>query len=277
MPENNDLSEAVDLFNQFKGAKESFKTDSKRCKTIPIEEFKPENNWIIDNFWKKEEKINLGIIEEENKVKISEFSSMLNEVSNNINQFMQEVNSINEGKEAKFREVLIPDIFDIHLGSAKYNHRYFSTHKGQFPVYSGQTKNKGIIAKIDSFDHDKEGLTWTIDGYAGRVFYRKGKFSLTCHCGLLTLKKEVKDKLDYEFLKYLLDNELPNHSVGEGNKRLKKTHIEKIKIKIPVNKNGEYDLIKQKEIAEKYKLIEQIKKEFKEEFEKVYSSSVEFS
>jgi type I restriction-modification system DNA methylase subunit len=275
IPEN-DLSEMVDLFNQFKGAKTSFKPNSPRCKIIPIDQFKPESNWVIDRLWSKEEKIILGIAEEEKKVNVSDFSSMLDDVSNNVKEFIQEVKSVEEGKETKCKEVSIPQIFDITLGSAKYNHKYFSTHKGKYPVYSGQTKNMGEISQINTFDYDLEGLTWTIDGYAGKVFYRNGKFNLTCHCGLLTLKNEVKDKLNYEFLKYLLDNELPNYSVGEGNKRLKKTHIEKINIKIPIDKKGKYDLKKQQEIAKKYKVIEQIKNELKKELEKVYDISVEF-
>lgn len=276
-PVNNDLNEAVDLFNQFKGSKDSFKTNSKRCKVIPIDEFKPEDNWVIDRLWSNEEKVKLGVIEEENKVSISEFSSILDETSNNIKGLMQEVKSIEESKKSKFRKVNITDIFNIALGSAKYNHKYFSMHKGKYPVYSGQTKNKGEIAKIDSFDYDTKGLTWTIDGYAGRVFYRDGKFSLTCHCGLLTIKDNFKDKLDYEFLLYLLDNELPNHSVGEGNKRLKKTHIEKVNINIPINEKNEFDLQKQKEIAKKYKIVEQIKNELKKRLDNVTETSVEFS
>ncbi|MBI5573458.1 MAG: restriction endonuclease subunit S [Elusimicrobia bacterium] len=201
---------------------------------------------------------------------------MLDETSNNIKEFIQEVKYIEEGKRTIFKEVKITDIFDITLGSAKYNHKYFSIHRGIYPVYSGQTKNNGEIAKINSFDHNIEGLTWTIDGYAGRVFYRNGKFSLTCHCGLLILKKELRDKFNYEFLKYLLDNELPNYAVGEGNKRLKKIHIEKISIKIPLDK-GEYNLNRQKEIAKKYRVIEQIKNELKKELEKVAETSVDFS
>jgi len=74
----------------------------------------------------------------------------------------------------------------------------------------------------------------------------------------------------------LLDNELSNHSVGEGNKRLKKTHIEKISIKIPINKKGEFDLEKQKEIAKKYKIIELIKDELKKELNKVTDTTLEF-
>jgi len=273
-PKNNDLNEAVNLFNQFKGSKNSFKTNSKRCKMISIDEFKPENNWVAERKWSREEKEKLGILEEENKVKISEFSSMLNGFSGDINELLQQVKTIEDIEQVNFRETSITEIFDITLGSAKYNHKYFSTHKGNYPVYSGQTKNKGEIAKINTFDHNVEGLTWTIDGYAGRVFYRNEKFSLTCHCGLLTLKEEFKNKLDYGFLGYLLDNELPNYSVGEGNKRLKKTHIEKISIKIPIKENGEFDLEKQKEIAKKYKLIEQTKTELMKELNKISATSI---
>ena len=276
-PEKNDLNEAVDLFNQFKGAKNAFKTNSLRCKTLPIKNFKPEDNWVIDRFWSKKEKIKLGIVEKETKVTILDFSSMLDETSDNLKEFKQEINLLEERKETKLKKVAITDVFNINLGISKYNHKYFSTHQGKYPVYSGQTKNNGEIAKIDSYDYDKEGLTWTIDGYAGRVFYRNGKFSLTTHCGLLTIKEQFKDKLDYEFLKYLLDNELPNYSVGEGNKRLKKTHIEKISIKIPVDKKGEFDLSRQRELAKKYNLIEQIKNELKKDLDKVIDTFVEFS
>lgn len=276
IPENN-LDEAVNLFNQFKGSKKSFKSISPRCKIVRIEEFTPESNWVIDRLWTKEEKIKLGIVEEENKVNVADFSLILDEVSNTVKGLMEEVKAIQDGSDAKFRDVPIPTIFDIDLGEAKYDHKYFQTHKGQYPVYSGQTKRNGEIAKIDSYEYDTEGLTWTIDGYAGRVFHRKGKFSMTTHCGLLRIKDVVKDKLDYEFLKYLLDNELPEHAVGEGNKRLKKTHITKISIKIPIKSDGDYDLAKQREIANKYRIIEQIKNNIRSELEKVTDTSIEFA
>lgn len=61
--------------------------------------------------------------------------------------------------------------------------------EGLFPVYSSQTKDNGCMGYIDSYDFEKEGLTWTTDGaYAGTVFYRKGKYNCTNVCGILTLK-----------------------------------------------------------------------------------------
>lgn len=204
---------------------------------------------------------------------------LIKEIKSKLSDNMREVDDakiklMDEYKESK--EKLIPDLFDIHLGSSKYDHRYFDTHKGQYSVYSAQTTKLGEIAKIDTYDYDTEGLTWTIDGYAGRVFHRKGKFSMTTHCGLLQIKNELKGKLDYEFLRYLLDNELPPYAVGEGNKRIKKNHISKIGILIPIDKYGDYDIEKQREIAREYKLIEQTKINVKNELNKIIETVIQF-
>jgi len=51
--------------------------------------------------------------------------------------------------------------------------------------------------------------------------------------------------------------------------------MKEILINIPINRNGEFDLEKQKEIAEKYKKIEQIKKNLKENYEKMINSKVQ--
>lgn len=62
---------------------------------------------------------------------------------------------------------------------------------GLYPVYSSQTKNKGILGYINTYDYAHELITWTTDGVnAGTVFLRKGKFNCTNVCGTL----EPKDK-----------------------------------------------------------------------------------
>ena len=70
---------------------------------------------------------------------------------------------------------------------------YLEKHAGIFPVYSSQTRNNGEIGRIETYDFDGEYATWTTDGaYAGTVFYRKGKFSITNICGLITPKDNKK-------------------------------------------------------------------------------------
>ena len=110
---------------------------------------------------------------------------------------------------------------------------YLEQHKGEFPVYSSQTRNNGEIGKIDTYDFDGEYVTWTTDGaYAGTVFYRNGKFSITNICGLIVSKDSKKILI--KFIVYWLQVEAKNHvKGGSGNPKLMSNVVEEIKILIP--------------------------------------------
>ena len=57
------------------------------------------------------------------------------------------------------------------------------TNSGNYPVYSSQTENEGIMGYLNTYDFEGEYVTWTTDGAnAGTVFYRKGKFNCTNVC-----------------------------------------------------------------------------------------------
>ena len=56
---------------------------------------------------------------------------------------------------------------------------FLRDNAGEYPVYSSQTEDSGMLGKITTYMFDGEYLTWTTDGAnAGTVFYRKGKFSV---------------------------------------------------------------------------------------------------
>ncbi|WNK19474.1 restriction endonuclease subunit S [Halomonas piscis] len=62
----------------------------------------------------------------------------------------------------------------------------------QYPVFSSQTSNEGLMGYIDSYDFDGEYVTWTTDGVnAGRVFHRTGRFNCTNVCGTLKIKEGI--------------------------------------------------------------------------------------
>ena len=103
---------------------------------------------------------------------------------------------------------------------------------GDYPVYSSQTADNGELGKISTYDYNGEFLTWTTDGaYAGTIFHRKGKFSITNVCGLISLKS--KDVL-IRFLYYWLSIEAPKHVYqGMGNPKLMSNQMEHIEIPVP--------------------------------------------
>ena len=93
-PDKNDLIEMTGLFNQFKGAKNSFKTEAKRCKIQPIEKFDPDTHWSVDRWWSKEEKIDLGIEEEETILTLEEFEEKIKDTSEKINEISKKIKEL---------------------------------------------------------------------------------------------------------------------------------------------------------------------------------------
>lgn len=67
----------------------------------------------------------------------------------------------------------------------------------EFPVYSSQTKNNGVLGYINTFDFDCTQITWTTDGAnAGTVFLREGKHNCTNVCGTLQPRNR-NENLEY--------------------------------------------------------------------------------
>ena len=126
---------------------------------------------------------------------------------------------------------------------------YLIENAGDYPVYSSQTANDGMIGRINSFDFEGEFISWTTDGAnAGTVFYRTGKFSITNVCGLIKINNELQ--LSYKFLFYWLSIEAQKHVYsGMGNPKLMSHQVRKILIPIPCPNNPQKSLAIQTEIA----------------------------
>ncbi|MBX7491538.1 restriction endonuclease subunit S, partial [Helicobacter turcicus] len=109
---------------------------------------------------------------------------------------------------------------------------YITNNAGNYPVYSSQTENEGMLGKISSYDYDGEYVTWTTDGvYAGSVFYRYGKFSVTNVCGILQVKEK---NINTKFISYILGittKKFVNKSIG--NSKLMSNVMAKIQIPLP--------------------------------------------
>jgi len=89
--EDDDLPEMVSLFNQFKGAKKTFVSPSKHCKIQPISKFDPEAHWSVDRWWTKEEKVDLGVEEEETILTLDELKERTSEIERSIHQLNEEL------------------------------------------------------------------------------------------------------------------------------------------------------------------------------------------
>lgn len=113
-----------------------------------------------------------------------------------------------------------------------YSKEYLRDNAGEYPVYSSQTANNGELGRICTYDYDGKYLTWTTDGaYAGTVFRREGRFSITNVCGLIS---NVDKALSIDFLYYWLNKVAKGYVYqGMGNPKLMSNVMETIEIPLP--------------------------------------------
>lgn len=169
----------------------------------------------------------------------------------------------NQGLKLKY--VRITDLFTPMLGNGKYTKKECRNNHGEYHVYSGNTVS--YYDKINEYTYDGEYLTWAKDGLAGYIMYHNEKFSITNHRGILIPTENCKN-IDLHFIKYMLEPIFRRNIKGrlglEGKNEyttLSKEMIKNIKEKIPVpiTDNGEFDLKKQREIANEIEKVNKIK------------------
>lgn len=137
--EQNDLETASDLFNMFKGAKGKFKTSDKRCKIVPIDDFYNGSHWSVDRWWTREEKIELGIEEEEKAIDLTTYISMINDTSAILTESIEPLQELIAKQLASTDKKQVSlsdkDLFTLSLGKRLLK-KDFITAKGDIPVYS---------------------------------------------------------------------------------------------------------------------------------------------
>ncbi|MDR1348856.1 MAG: N-6 DNA methylase [Prevotellaceae bacterium] len=219
-----------------------------------------------------------GNIDIEKQKEVIEKFEFVSELKTKIDNYKKQIEELNVEIETnyQYKEVSINDIFNFTRGRV-ISKKDLKDNAGEYPIYSSNTKENGIFGYLNSFDFDCEGITWTTDGiYAGTTFYRNGRFSITNVCGLMTVKEYYKKTVYLPFVNAVLN--FRNIATGTDNKKVMKNVIlnSNITIKIPINSKGELDLSTQKEIAEKHKKIEQIKKSISGELDKIANTEIDF-
>jgi hypothetical protein len=113
--EQDDLKEAVNMFNAFKGSKKYFSSinNDKRCKIQSIDWFKNNiRDWNVDRNWNESEKIELGIAIENKPLLYNEFIDLVNDVATKI---AEDTNLISEcaNFDTIYKEEMIEKLFDL--------------------------------------------------------------------------------------------------------------------------------------------------------------------
>lgn len=174
-------------------------------------------------------------IEEESK--IAKLLSLLDERISNQSKIIEDLKKLKSAISKKllsndnWKIYKIQDIAEIGRGRVISSVEIERQKHPQYPVYSSQTSNDGIMGYLDEYMFDGEYITWTTDGAnAGTVFYRNGKFNCTNVCGTL----KIKSNFDCHFVSLVLQQATQSYvSSNLANPKLMNNTMATIKIRIP--------------------------------------------
>lgn len=106
--------------------------------------------------------------------------------------------------------------FEKGKNASIYTQEYIGQNIGEFPVYSGQTENNGIMGKINCYDYDIDEclFTTTVGAKVMTPKILKGKFNLSQNCLIMKKEKECFINFFYYMLLPLFSYEkslIPNY------------------------------------------------------------------
>jgi len=258
--EQDDLTEAKNWFNQFKNAKTTFKCEDKRCKIQPIIKFDAENHWSIDRWWTKEEKIELGIVEEIKTINIDSFSELINDTSETLKEYSELLKEVAEKKKlvCEFRKISLSDnsYFNLFIGKRLLKKDLIHI-KGEIPIFSANAKIPiSFHNQSNIMDFSNNFVLWGIDGDFDFNFIPKNTpFVTTDHCGTIRI---LNDDILPEYL--MLQLQKVKHKYGfDRGLRSSLKNMQDVFIEIPFDEQSNIDVDKQKEVIEKYEYITELK------------------
>lgn len=135
------------------------------------------------------------------------------------------------GFSDEWKQRKVSELFRVTRGYvlAAIQTETMKTDEKPYPVYSSQTKDKGLMGYYKDYLYE-DAITWTTDGAnAGTVNYRAGKFYCTNVCGVL-LSNEVKAN---QMIAEALNNVAKGYVSYVGNPKLMNNVMADIVIQIP--------------------------------------------
>jgi type I restriction enzyme M protein len=276
--EQNDLDEAVTLYNFFKGNKSEFKKFNKdpRCKVFPIDKFEPNEHWSVDRWWNREEKIELGIEEEDKAIDIIEFSSLVSDISDTLGGFstmLKEVgekkNFINNAIQVKLSDT---KYFDLFIGK-RITKKQLQNIQGNIPIYSANVFSPiGHHHTSNIKDLKFNNVIWGIDGnFEFNTIKKNVPFVTTDHCGTIRI---LSNDILAEYLMIELDK--CKHIYGfDRELRSSLKNMKNIEISLPILENGDFDVETQISIISQYNVAQDLKAKIVEYKQKIHDIKVE--
>ncbi|HJH30759.1 MAG TPA: hypothetical protein C5S50_00865 [Methanosarcinaceae archaeon] len=228
---------------------------------------------------------NNDAIDIEKQQEIIEKYECINELKERVGVFKKQINKLIveiELSNYNFINCAVTDenIFCLMRGK-RITKETIYRNKGNIPVYSSSKSENSVLGHISEKYIMENNLTllnepsilFNLDGSVGYCFLKNDvKYSFIDV--VASFKPKVKN-IDLEYLLYKLREEIHKTDADYQSKLyFNKINNYGISINIPINKKGEFDIEAQKQIAEKYRKIEDIKYIINNELDKIKESVI---
>lgn len=285
--EQNDLDVAAKNYNMFKGARERYTTDDKRCKIVNIDDFYNGSYWSIERWWTREERIELGIEDETNSADINQFVSIISDIAATINAYQEPLLELEKKKifrgRVKHLSLLDENLFTLITSGIGFNRTTLSaidTHQekdipvftaGKDPVaYINVLKSKEPIPASD--EHLLLSFATNGDGSAGRNFVVHNR---PFYINVDRLAIDVKDKnILLSYIYSQLFDMKEKYKFNHSNKA-NKHNLVSVNIDIPVDENGNFDIEEQTVMAEQFLILNDMRNEVAQKYREVAEFVIE--
>jgi len=283
---DNDLIPITREYKYFHADRAGYQNRLANIKAIPIESFTNNLNWLIENYWTIDEKIELGILEDDSGVSD-------NDLFENIDFFQEKLDEIKKTLEKELNVDI--GIKSSHLPIQLTDKKYFKHYSAysatnldltkikyseidtknpnDIPLYSAARKPVAYIKRQakEPLKATKEHphISFATDGESSagtHIFFHESEYYVNASRAsfeviddkilpeyVLCYIQDIKKKYGYDF----------KHKATWNN-------ISEIEILIPTTESGEFDIDAQKKFAEHYVRVHELKhKIFNAFFEKV--------
>lgn len=289
--EQNDLAEAAELFNMFKGARGYFKTPDKRCKIVNIDVFYTGTHWSVERWWTREERIELGIEEEVESVTPEELGTLVGDIANTLLEYQDMFVLGGQKKKSDLNSSTISlnnqQFFSLTtkgIGLRRASLEKINTkNPNDIPVYTGA---KYAIVRIKQI-LDKEPIVASIESplisfasngeNSGSNFILHNEpFYINADRIAIVPKEPVRQQI---VTKYLLSQlyDMKNKYGFNWSHKASRNNLTSVTVTIPNSEDGEFDIESQKNVASQFELVEQLKEELKQKREKVATTRVQIN
>jgi len=100
--------------------------------------------------------------------------------------------------------------YEKGVNAALYTQEFIADNSGDYPVYSGQTEDEGVMGQINTYDYNFPEVlfTTTVGAKAMTLLMLSGKFSLSQNCAIIyPNKSDIILRFYYYFLQSQFDYE----------------------------------------------------------------------